>query len=332
MARRRPQARAKGSRSGGAWLFLLGLLVGAGFLYLYLQRSAPPRASVSDARETRDAEETPARPHRQRSRQAREAREASTPRVASAVSAVSDHVEPGPVPPPEPPPSGPIHGIRVALVIDDLGRTVDDLAPLEGLGVPVTYSVLPYEEQTAQVVAALRGRREEMLLHLPMQPRNGENPGPGALLEGMSDDELRQRTVAALRAVPGAVGVNNHMGSLLSSEEGPMNAVLEVIGERRLFFLDSRTSADSVGYKVAVRLGIPAAERQVFLDGDPSPEAIHAQFQRLLGLARTHGSAIAIGHPHPATLALLASEVPKAKAEGYEFVPVSYLLTRSGGD
>jgi polysaccharide deacetylase 2 family uncharacterized protein YibQ len=230
--------------------------------------------------------------------------------------------------------TGTSHGAvaRVAVVIDDLGTSLDELRPLEGLGVPVTYAVLPYAEQTPQVVSELRGRKAEILLHLPMQPKNGENPGPGALLERMTDDELRQGTIAALKAVPGAVGVNNHMGSLLSSEEGPMNTVLEVIAERRLFFLDSRTSAGSVGYKVATQLGIPAAERQVFLDGDPSPEAIHTQFQRLLALARTHGAAIAIGHPHPTTLAMLTSEVPKAKAEGFEFVPVSYLLTRPGGE
>jgi len=108
--------------------------------------------------------------------------------------------------------------------------------------------------------------------------------------------------------------------------------VLSVLAERGLFFLDSRTSADSVGYKVALGLGVPAAERQVFLDGDATPEAIHAQFQRLLELARAKGSAIAIGHPHPETLAALTREVPKAKAEGFEFVPVSFLLTRAGGE
>ncbi|HEX4966046.1 MAG TPA: divergent polysaccharide deacetylase family protein [Thermoanaerobaculia bacterium] len=220
----------------------------------------------------------------------------------------------------------------MAVVIDDLGRSVSDLQPLEALGVPVTYSVLPYEAETPQVVAALRRRSAEILLHLPMEPKNRENPGPGALLERMTDDELRQGTLAALKAVPGAVGVNNHMGSLLSSEEGPMNTVLAVLAERRLFFLDSRTSAGSVAYKVATQLGVPAAERQVFLDGDPTPEAIRVQFQHLLDLARSRGSAIAIGHPHPATLAALASEVPKAKAAGYEFVPVSYLLTKAGGE
>jgi polysaccharide deacetylase 2 family uncharacterized protein YibQ len=217
----------------------------------------------------------------------------------------------------------------VALVIDDLGTAVDELRPLLGLGVPVSYSVLPYQEQTPEVVAELRKRGAEILLHMPMEPKNGENPGPGALLGGMSDAEIEDKTVAALRAVPGAVGVNNHMGSKLSEEEGPMTAVLRVLAHRGLFFLDSRTSAQTVGYKVARELGIPAAERQVFLDGDPTPQAIEAQFQRLLALARTHGAAIAIGHPHPETLAALEREVPKAKAEGYEFVPVSYLLTRS---
>ncbi|MEA2602980.1 MAG: uncharacterized protein QOF89_3972 [Acidobacteriota bacterium] len=315
---RRP-SRSRGSRSGGPWLFLLGLLVGAGVLFLYLHRSSP-LSSLSAG-----SEEAPASPRRTPSRE--------TKRPSPRDIVASDHVEPTPVKlTPVPVSSGPVHGARVAVVIDDLGTSPDELRPLEELGVPVTYSVLPYAEQTPQVVSELRGRNAEILLHLPMQPKNGENPGPGALLERMTDDELRQGTVAALKAVPGAVGVNNHMGSLLSSEEGPMNTVLEVIAERHLFFLDSRTSADSVGYKVATQLGIPAAERQVFLDGDPAPEAIRAQFQRLLALARTHGAAIAIGHPHPETLAMLASEVPKAKAEGYEFVPVSYLLTRAGGE
>jgi polysaccharide deacetylase 2 family uncharacterized protein YibQ len=111
-----------------------------------------------------------------------------------------------------------------------------------------------------------------------------------------------------------------------------MTTVLGVLAERGLFFLDSRTSAESVGYKVALGLGVPAAERQVFLDGEPTPEAIHTQFQRLLDLARSKGAAIAIGHPHPETLAALLREVPKAQAEGFEFVPVSYLLTRAGGE
>jgi polysaccharide deacetylase 2 family uncharacterized protein YibQ len=297
--------------------------MGAGALYFYVQSPAKPSASPTPR------EATPAEPRR------KNAKEAHTFPVSSDQSDRSDRsetAEPVPAVTPVTVSSGPVHGARVAVVIDDLGRSVDDLRLLAALGVPVTYAVLPFETETPAVVAELRRQHAEILLHLPMEPKNGENPGPGALLERMTDDELRQKTIAALSAVPGAVGVNNHMGSLLSSEEGPMNTVLGVIGERRLFFLDSRTSAGSVGYKVATGLGIPAAERQIFLDGDPAPEAIRAQFQRLLELARARGAAIAIGHPHPATLAVLVSEVPKAKAAGYDFVPVSFLLTRPGGE
>ncbi|HEV7506335.1 MAG TPA: divergent polysaccharide deacetylase family protein [Thermoanaerobaculia bacterium] len=314
------------------WLFLLGLVMGAGALYFYIQRPALPSRP-------RPSEATPeAAPRRKTSKEAERphphgtAPETAEPADRSDRSDRSENVEPRQEVKLVTVSSGPIHGVRVALVIDDLGRSVDDLRLLAALGVPVTYAVLPFETETPEVVAELRRRHAEFLLHLPMEPKNHGNPGPGALLERMTDDELRQKTIAALRAVPGAVGMNNHMGSLLSSEEGPMNTVLGVIGERRLFFLDSRTSAGSVGYKVATELGIPAAERQIFLDDDPGPEAIRAQFQHLLELARSRGAAIAIGHPHPATLEVLMSEVPKAKAAGYDFVPVSFLLTRPGGE
>ncbi len=215
---------------------------------------------------------------------------------------------------------------RVALVIDDLGRSLEELDDLHRLGVPITYAVLPFESQTPEVVAALRRRHDEILCHLPMEPKSGGNPGPGALREGMSPQQLRQSTLAAIAAVPGAVGVNNHMGSALSADTGSMSTILGVLAERGLFFLDSRTSAQSVGFRVATSLGIPAAERQVFLDDDPRPAAVAAEFQHLLDLARTRGGAIAIGHPHSATLATLAAEVPRAQALGYRFVQVSALL------
>ncbi|MFL6233616.1 MAG: divergent polysaccharide deacetylase family protein [Thermoanaerobaculia bacterium] len=316
MARR---SRSQGSKAGGIVLFLLGLFVGAGILYFFLKPSAPrgPEAAGPPASARSAAPKAPRRAEHRKSPS-----DHVEPEAPAAVPAATETVTA----------TGPVRGARIALVIDDLGHDVADLRPLEALGVPVTYSVLPYEQQTPEVVAELRRRKAEMLLHLPMEPVHGQNPGPGALLQGMSDGELRQKTEEALKAVPGAVGVNNHMGSLLSAEEGPMNAVLSVLAERGLFFLDSRTSADSVGYKVALSLGVPAAERQVFLDGDESPEAIHAQFQRLLTVARAKGSGVAIGHPHPETLAALTREVPRAKAEGFEFVPVSYLLTRSGGE
>ena len=219
---------------------------------------------------------------------------------------------------------------HLALVIDDLGRSVDEVAALDELRVPLSYSVLPYEVMTPEVVARLRGEHREILCHLPMQPLDHRNPGPGALSESMGDQALEEATRAALARVPGAVGANNHMGSRLTEDPRAMGAVLQVLQQEGLFFLDSRTSAESVGYRLARSLGLPAAQRQVFLDNDMSEAAVREQFARFLARARESGGAIAIAHPHPGTLAVLRDEVPKAKAEGFVFVPVSFLLDRSG--
>jgi polysaccharide deacetylase 2 family uncharacterized protein YibQ len=216
----------------------------------------------------------------------------------------------------------------IALVIDDLGRSVGDLATLEALGVPLAFSVLPFEVLTPEVVAEINRRGWEMLCHLPMEPSSGVDPGPGALTSMMSSEELTAATRAALAAVPGAVGVNNHMGSTLSADARSMEAILSVIKEQGLFYLDSRTSAESVAYRSAVARGIPAAERQVFIDAEIAPEAIEEQFDRLLKLASERGAAVAIGHPHRSTLEVLAYRIPDALARGYEFVPVSFLLDR----
>lgn len=238
--------------------------------------------------------------------------------------------EPLPVVPPqdegEYPPAG---GARISLVIDDLGRSVADVDTLQQLGVPISYSVLPFESRTPEVVDALRRHEAEILCHLPMAPRNGANPGPGALSREMAADELIMGTRVALEKIPGAVGVNNHMGSGLSSDPESMRAILEVVAESGLFYVDSRTSADSVGYQVALEVGVPAAERQVFLDSVHETETVKEQFRRLLEVGRERGTAIAIGHPSSVTLGVLEQEVPRALAAGYEFVPVSYLLDRT---
>ena len=309
MARRSPPRRGP----SGFWLFLLGVAVGAGILYLACHTSPQSERAGSSPGPQAASGKTAHRPRLP------PAGRRATPEPAERVQQAA---------PGEAPASRPA---RVAVVIDDLGRSTDDLLPLERLGVPLTYAVLPFEENTPAVVSQLHRHGEEVLLHLPMEPKHGENPGPGALLLGMSDDQLRERTVAALQAVPGAVGVNNHMGSMLSADPRSMGTILRLLSARGLFFLDSRTSPDSVGYRTAVSLGVPAAQRQVFLDPDPRPEAVHEQFRRLLDLARTRGSAVAIGHPHPDTLAVLTAEVPRAKAQGFDFVPVSYLLDKSGG-
>ena len=330
--RRGYQSQGSSRKGGGLWLFLLGLLVGAGVLFV-ISRDGRFTTSGGAGEERRVASDQEGEASSRKdgkdegSRPVPEPQEAS---VASGLQGVLPAAQAATVDGGEAPAEGePV--ARIALVIDDLGRSIEDIRVLERLGVPITYAVLPYEEETPAVAAELRRQDREILLHLPMEPRShAENPGPGALLLGMPRDQLRQLTAEALQAVPGAVGVNNHMGSGLTEDEGSMEAILGVLAKRKLFFLDSRTSAQSVGYRTAMGLGLPAAERQVFLDSDPQPAAVRAQFQRLLDLARQRGAAIAIGHPLPATLAALAEEVPRARAAGFEFVPVSYLLDQPG--
>jgi len=163
-----------------------------------------------------------------------------------------------------------------------------------------------------------------------MAAQHGENPGPGALTETMDHRELRQATRNALDAVPGAVGVNNHMGSALSEDPAAMSAVLDVVRRRGLFFLDSRTSAASVAYDLARESGIAAARRNVFLDRDRAPEAIRAELRRPLAIARGGEPAIAIGHPYPETLQVLAEEIALARQKGYRFVTLSRVVKAAG--
>lgn len=314
--RRKPARRKRGGRSWlvlalvGAAVFAAGLYLGGG--KLPRNPLGGPQTAASGAVGVDSQASAP------ESRHSAGREPATAPRPGAATPP-----SPEPVPAPE-------SGARIALVIDDLGRSIADIATLADLDVPLSYAVLPFESMTAGVVAAVRERKGELLCHLPMDPRGANNPGPGALHEGMTRAELQAAAGAALDAVPGAIGVNNHMGSELSADAAAMRAILGVLQARQLFYLDSRTSLDSRGYATALELGIPAAERQVFLDTDPRQEAVVQEWHRLLAVARERGAAIAIGHPHPQTLAVLQREVPRARRLGYEFVPVSYLLDRAG--
>ena len=218
---------------------------------------------------------------------------------------------------------------RVAIVIDDLGRSVEEVDRLLALGVPFSYAVLPFEPRSAEVAARLSAAGAEILVHLPMEPEGGEDPGPNAILERQRPRRVGALTEKAVQAVAGATGLNNHMGSEITADPDAMGAVLDVVAARRLFFLDSRTTAETKAFEWARARGIPAARRDVFLDDDPASGAVAAQLERLLAVARERGAAIAIGHPRAATLAVLERELPRARAAGIEFVPVSFLLERS---
>jgi len=169
-------------------------------------------------------------------------------------------------------------------------------------------------------------KRREIMLHLPMQPQGYPevNPGPHPVLVGMGKDEIRDILAADLATMPYITGVNNHMGSAASSDEPTMRAFMSVLKNRDLFFVDSLTSSRSVAYAEAVRAGIPAARNRIFLDYEDDNEvAIATNLARLVQSARASGFAVGIGHPHPATAAVLAREIPRLASEGVRFVTMS---------
>jgi hypothetical protein len=220
---------------------------------------------------------------------------------------------------------------RIAIIIDDLGYQQAVGERVIALPGPVACAVLPGSPRGAALARAAHTRGKEVLLHLPMQAL-GESEGGegGSLTLDMSRDELKHSLDAALLEVPFAIGVSNHRGSLLTRHPGHMRWLMEeILHLEPLFFVDSYTTHLSVALQLASETGVRAVKRDVFLDNDQAPEMIRGEFERLKRLARSRGVAVAIGHPHAATLAVLEELLPGLADEGILLVPVSELVANS---
>ena len=201
---------------------------------------------------------------------------------------------------------------RMAIVIDDMGYLAKSGDELLHLPYALSFSFLPHAPYTHSLVEEAHRIGRTVLLHLPLQPRDPHwNPGPGTI---RVDDvpAVRSRLFAAdLAAVPHAVGVNNHMGSLYTENSAAMRGLLRLVKARHLFFIDSATSPRSVGLATARQMHLPSARRRVFLDNVKEPASICAQLQTLVRYAERRGAAIGIGHPHPATVSALRKCLPE---------------------
>jgi polysaccharide deacetylase 2 family uncharacterized protein YibQ len=217
-------------------------------------------------------------------------------------------------------------GAYVAIVIDDLGMDRARTARLAALPGPLTLAFLAYAPDIDGQSRDARARGHEILLHMPMEPEGRDDPGPGALRVSLSDDDIRARTAAALDRLPLAMGLNNHMGSRFTRDPRALRPALEELAGRGLLFLDSRTSGASVGFDLARRLGVAAAGRDVFLDNEIDARAIRTQLAELERAATRRGSAVAIGHPHEATIEALAQFIPEMIGRGMQLVGVSAIV------
>ncbi len=166
------------------------------------------------------------------------------------------------------------------------------------------------------------------MLHLPMETISGLNPGPGKVTTEMSDAQITTQVESDLNQVPLARGVNNHEGSKGSADPRVMHDVIGVLAKRGdLFFIDSRTSSSSVGEQTAQAAGVPTAARDVFLDNQESVAYTEAQLREAAAIAQRTGSAIAIGHPRPTTLAAVRAMIPELQADGITFVLAQDLVS-----
>ena len=222
---------------------------------------------------------------------------------------------------------------QIAIIIDDMGRSLKVARELAALDLPLTFAVFPHLPASRRVAELLVRQSHDVMLHLPMEPRNWPrmDPGPGALFCRMSEDEFCRVLDADLKAVPGIVGVNNHMGSRLTEDREKMKLVMRALAGTGLFFIDSRTINDTVAGREAAAAGIPVLQRDVFLDNRPEVKAILEQVGVLIAVARSRGYAVGIGHPYPETVAALGKVASLAEAAGVELVPVRELVNERGG-
>ena len=229
------------------------------------------------------------------------------------------HRESVPPPPPIKRTKPVTNGIPVAIIIDDIGYDRKMAEGFLALDVPLTFSILPMGTFNHSIIDKALKKDVEIMLHQPMEPGNypSVNPGPGALLTSMSPDELIAQLNDNLERIPNVKGVNNHMGSKLTASSEQMRQVFITLKKRHLFFVDSRTTAQTLCRPSAELLQLPFAERDVFIDHIQTEAFIEKQLKLLIKRARRQGYAIGIAHPHPVTLAMLKKMLPELQGAVY---------------
>lgn len=210
----------------------------------------------------------------------------------------------------------------LSLVIDDLGQTPARDSRALALPGPVTLAVMPDTLHAAQFAREAHNAGKTVIVHMPMDPAGG----PFAWAPNMPEGQLLERLNAAFKAVPFAAGLNNHEGSRMTADAGPMALLANELQRRRLFLLDSRTSAATQAALQAQAIGLASVSRDVFLDDVRTPEAIAEQLQKAIALAHKQGSVVVIGHPYPQTLSVLEDALPGLRDKGVQMISIRQMI------
>ena len=215
---------------------------------------------------------------------------------------------------------------KLAIIIDDLGNDQAAAEQLFQLPFPLTISVLPHLTHSSEISEEASRRGYQVMLHIPIEAPADAKPETIELRPGMTPEQVTRVVQQMLETVPQAQGANNHQGSVGTSDDALMNSIMAALHDRDLFFVDSRTSTATVAYVAARRAHVLAASRDVFLDDTEDVSAIHHQLELAVHDAKLRGWAIAIGHPHPATLQALAEFLPHLQHEGVSLVFASQVV------
>lgn len=226
------------------------------------------------------------------------------------------------------------HGApKVAIIIDDLGMDVRRSKQILDLPAPITLAFLPYAGKTKELAKVGKGKGHSLIIHTPMEAMDGKlNIGPGGLKAAMSEEQFDAAFGTMLASFEGYEGINNHMGSRLTTDDAKMKHLMQILRDHNLFFVDSKTNPKSVAAGEAQMAGIPFAERDVFLDHVETLEFAREALLKTERLALKRGYAIAIGHPKDNTIAALKEWLPTLAGKGIELVPVRALLVKPKGD
>ena len=220
----------------------------------------------------------------------------------------------------------------IALIIDDMGIDKKRTKKISELPAPLTMSFIAYADHLPEQMTKAKEDKKELMLHIPMQPANDKiDSGPNTFKTNMDAAliaQVLQITMPQELLDIGVVGINNHMGSLFTANEKSMKAFLRAFKPYDLFFIDSVTSKDSVGLKLADKEHIAAAARNIFIDNMDDENYILGQLKKLEDAAQENGFAIGIGHPHDGTIKALKKWLPTLKAKQLYLVPASYVVTR----
>ncbi len=216
----------------------------------------------------------------------------------------------------------------VAIIIDDLGYSKrQGLSAIELPG-EITYAIIPHSPNAVFLAQQAQERRKELMLHAPMSNVHNFPMGQDGLSESMNENDFSHALNQAILSVPYIAGVNNHMGSLLTQKQLPMEWTMKTLSEHGLYFIDSRTTSHSVAWKTAQQRNVPSLKRDVFLDHDRNYKKIHQQFNKFISVAKKQGYAIAIAHPYPETLRYLQRNLSRLPAEKINLVSASTLVSR----